>query len=146
MSECENSVDFWVDELTHDINPEHFNHHENFIPYMHDDKISSFGNWMWNNGYNVGLANLQAKVNTYCVPQWISVKDRLPEKDGTYLTCNKNGDYVVWGFDTENESFGYVDYEYDEMYSKLDVWQEVKVTHWMPFPEPPESEVVDGVR
>lgn len=49
-----NSVDFWVEELTHDINPEHFNHHENFIPYMHDEKISSFGNWMWNNGYNVG--------------------------------------------------------------------------------------------
>ena len=68
MSEFEKSVDFWVDELTHDINPEHFNHHENFIPYMHDEKISSFGDWMWNNGYNVGLANLQTKVNTYCVP------------------------------------------------------------------------------
>lgn len=68
------SVDFWVEELTHDINPEHFNHHENFIPYMHDEKISSFGNWMWNNGYNVGLANLQTKVNTYCAPQWVSHK------------------------------------------------------------------------
>ena len=79
MNEQINSVDFWVEELTHDINPEHFNHHENFIPYMHDEKISSFGNWMWNNGYNVGLANLQTKVNTYCVPQWVSVKDRLPE-------------------------------------------------------------------
>lgn len=69
MSEQINNVDFWVDELTHDINPEHFNHHENFIPYMHDEKISSFGNWMWNNGYNVGLVNLQTKVNTYCVSQ-----------------------------------------------------------------------------
>lgn len=68
MSEQINSVDFWVEELTHDINPEHFNHHENFISYMHDEKISSFGNWMWNNGYNVGLVNLQTKVNTYCVP------------------------------------------------------------------------------
>ena len=74
MNEQINSVDFWVEELTHDINPEHFNHHENFIPYMHDEKISSFGDWMWNNGYNVGLVNLQTKVNTYCVPQWTSYK------------------------------------------------------------------------
>ena len=79
MNEQINSVDFWVDELTHDINPEHFNHHENFIPYMHDEKISSFGNWMWNNGYNVGLANLQTKINTYCAPQWTLHETPKPE-------------------------------------------------------------------
>lgn len=72
MSEQTNSVDFWVEELTHDINPEHFNHHENFIPYMHDEKIRSFGDWKWYKGYNAGLVNLQTKVNTYCVPQWTS--------------------------------------------------------------------------
>lgn len=74
MNEQINNVDFWVDELTKDTDPEHFGFHENFISYMYDKKIYGFGNWMWNNGHNVGLFNLQTKVNTYCVPQWISHK------------------------------------------------------------------------
>ena len=120
------SVDFWVEELTHDINPEHFNHNENFIPYMHDEKISSFGNWMWNNGYNVGLANLQTKVNTYCAPQWISVKDRLPEPNTLVLVYSKQGKYI-------NLKTDYITCNGKWFYSFL-------VTHWMPLPEPPESE------
>ena len=60
---------------------------------------------------------------------WVSVKDKLPDKCGKYMTCNKNDDYVIWYFDKENEKFGCSDYEY-----------EVEVTHWMPLPQKPESE------
>jgi hypothetical protein len=127
MSKCEKSVDFWVDELTHDINPEHFNHNENFIPYMHDEKISSFGDWMWNNGYNVGLYNLQTKINTYCVPQWISVKDRLPEKHGWYLTAHKKTYPTDSGIKICFFCHGYFT-------------TDKEVTHWRPLPEYPESE------
>lgn len=129
MGEQINSVDFWVEELTHDINPEHFNHNENFIPYMHDEKISSFGDWMWNNGYNVGLYNLQTKINTYCAPQWISVKDRLPETIDDVIVCNEYGTvYSAW-------------YNNNNMwvYALTDVIITCKITHWMPMPKPPKE-------
>ena len=114
MSEQINSVDFWVEELTHDINPEHFNHHENFISYMHDEKISSFGNWMWNNGYNVGLANLQAKVNTYCISQsheTTTFKTIATDTRGyaCQFSCNACGCVVSRAYYMRPDQF---DYEY----------------------------------
>jgi hypothetical protein len=51
---------------------------------------------------------------------WISVKDRLPEKDGEYLTyCNdsKNGNIDVDPFFDDCYPYG--------------------VTHWQPLPAPP---------
>lgn len=69
-----NSVVFWTEELAKVTDPEEFDFHENFVLYMHDEKFSSFGNWMWNRGYNAGLINLQTKINTYCAPQWVSHK------------------------------------------------------------------------
>lgn len=70
------------------------------------------------------------------VPKWISVKDRLPEKEGGYLVRKVHA------------------YSDKDGYSKIDVciyckmrdpeWigcgNLCKVTHWMPLPEPPEEE------
>lgn len=134
MSEQINSVDFWVDELTKDIDPDHFGFHKRVIPYRDDEKISKYGSWMWNNGYNVGLYNLQTKVNTYCIPQWISVKDRLPENVRDVVVCDECGNVF-------------------SAYYTTDRWQYAftikpcipKVAYWMPLPEPPESEGVDGI-
>lgn len=82
---------------------------------------------------------------------WISVKDRLPEEPGYYLTasdapagfpklirilmhvkdlhkvdpCNFRGKHRPGWVDWDDE-YGY--YEYDA------------VTHWMPLPNPPEGE------
>lgn len=64
MGEQINSVDFWVEELTKDISD--FNISDAYLD------VSGYGQWMWDNGYNAGLVNLQTKVNTYCVPQWTS--------------------------------------------------------------------------
>ena len=70
MSEREKSVDFWVEELTKDTDPEHFDSY--FDIFHYSINMRSYGQWMWNRGYNAGLVNLQTKVNTYCVPQWVS--------------------------------------------------------------------------
>ena len=52
--------------------------------------------------------------------EWISVNDRLPDKA---MWC------LVWdGLDVEKEYF------YDDHFAFGDI------THWMPLPEPPESE------
>jgi hypothetical protein len=61
------------------------------------------------------------------VQEWISVKDRLPEKDGIYLTCNKKKEYEFHFFQTGKRMWPAV-------------WAEDGVTHWMPLPEPPKGE------
>ena len=59
--------------------------------------------------------------------QWISVQDRLPEKDGGALVCYGKAVFIarfvggVW---------------YENFLYQLPV----KVSYWMPLPEPPEVE------
>lgn len=61
-------------------------------------------------------------------PEWISVKDRLPESEGDYLCAFDDG-YV--------SSAEWIDGEWD-------LWVDSgKVTHWMPLPEPPAQDEGD---
>ena len=54
--------------------------------------------------------------------EWISVGDRLPERNGRYLThCNIEGQSLVCVL----------------YYSKVGGFNEGTVTHWMPLPEAP---------
>ena len=70
------------------------------------------------------------------VPQWISVKDRLPEPKhefdarNWYLVALSNGVVKELAYEFHNHSvFGYG-------------WRETAypVTHWMPLPQPPKGE------
>lgn len=61
------------------------------------------------------------------MPEWISVKDRLPKEDGIYLTCNKKKQYEFHLFQTSKRMW-------------QAIWEEDDVTHWMPFPEQPKGE------
>lgn len=68
------------------------------------------------------------------MPEWISVKDRLPEEMQTVLVFDQIEKISTMTFYT------------DSMYGKCwsdDYEQEINlgwVTHWMPLPEPPEGE------
>lgn len=55
---------------------------------------------------------------------WVNVKDRQPKEIGMYLVADSEG-YV-----TTNFYFGVGLWMYDDEF-----------THWMPFPNPPRSEV-----
>ena len=55
---------------------------------------------------------------------WISVKDKLPEKNGNYLVCLNNGEITTDIFDEEELFMGFWGY----------------MTHWRPLPKAPESE------
>lgn len=57
--------------------------------------------------------------------EWISVKDRLPEHSNTVLCVTKNGRPFVC--------------KYDHAWKHWAVSGSVKVTHWMPLPEPPKD-------
>ena len=63
------------------------------------------------------------------VPRWISVKERLPEADGTYVVYMPPPSEPI------------ITAEYSD--SRWDDWEvdiTKYVTHWMPLPEPPEVE------
>ena len=83
------------------------------------------------------------------VQEWISVKDRLPEKDGAYLvTTNSFGDRQSVKFRWFAKDGENVD-AYD-LAGQKDVWYLYdiecgyvsinSVTHWMPLPLPPKGE------
>ena len=80
--------------------------------------------------------------------EWISVNDRLPE----YIKFDEVGNSwtnMVLAWDGRNiycgEFTNYVEYNHIEFYGvevgEIDGYGDiVKVTHWMPLPEPPKGE------
>lgn len=67
--------------------------------------------------------------------EWISVKDRLPEKEKLVLCCKNKSNLLFIG--------KCLDATYAEgVQAFVDVgrWLSVGVTHWMPLPEPPKGE------
>ena len=89
------------------------------------------------------------KENGVTVQEWISVNDRLPEKDGAYLVTT-NG---VSGLQNVKTRWFAKDGEMVDAYDlagQKDVWYlydiecgyvSIKtVTHWMPLPQPPKEE------
>jgi hypothetical protein len=71
-------------------------------------------------------------------PGWISVKDRLPEKDGEYLVRFDNKAIHNAEYESKCGSFGYwLAIMWDE---DADWFPYVGVTHWMPLPQPPKGE------
>lgn len=80
--------------------------------------------------------------------EWISVKDRLPKKNGKYLCFKVNnvlpGGYVRIYFFANNlkkvDKYDFYDanrngwYDYDSEWGYYEV---SNITHWMPLPEPP---------
>lgn len=67
--------------------------------------------------------------------EWISVKERLPEAGGKYLTISPTGIYSVLNYSVRYRAFN----AYDEQ-PKSSLKYSINVTHWMPLPEPPKEE------
>ena len=67
--------------------------------------------------------------------QWISVTERLPEKDGKYLCTVKSFSHY------NSKQYRYVDVLVfqDYCFFEFGLGTE-RVTHWMPLPEPPKEE------
>ena len=105
-----------------DTNPDHYRvNGADFVKYMHDPKISGFGNWMFANGFNSGV---EACTN------WTSVEDKLPDRSGKYLVYMSAEDRPIiktsYWLASKQTWLGV------EACSVL-----IHITHWMPLPEPP---------
>lgn len=62
--------------------------------------------------------------------KWISVDDRLPERDTDVLVFGEHMNTQVGFLFSSNELWFLTLMDMDEI---------VDVTHWMPLPEPPET-------
>ena len=60
---------------------------------------------------------------------WISVKERLPEKDTSVLFSDKESVFL---------GFLLSDMGHDPFWSSYDYLENHNITHWMPLPEPPK--------
>lgn len=83
------------------------------------------------------------------MPEWISVKDRLPDKNGRYLCCKESvcgGEYIdicsfaknlykVDKYDFKGmKRMGWYTYDSEWGYGEM-----CGVTHWMPLPDLPKE-------
>ena len=90
--------------------------------------------------------------NGVVVPQWTSVKDRLPETNGKYLCAEYSKTFKKQylnvsrfardlykvdkhDFCDEKGKSGFYGYS-----SEWGYFKESDITHWMPLPEPPKAE------
>lgn len=73
------------------------------------------------------------------MPEWISVKDRLPEGYDTYLVLvhGKPNKHITLFEAYELAEYLPSDGWYIETYPD---WDEPIITHWMPLPEPPKED------
>lgn len=69
------------------------------------------------------------------VGEWISVKDRLPDSNGYYLTYY-GGNCPVLSYSTKHKLFN----TFDEVDSEGAKRYHIAVTHWMSLPQPPKGE------
>jgi hypothetical protein len=72
------------------------------------------------------------------VVDWISVKDRLPEKNQFVLTYNNSGN----GYHPQDVQRFYDTYiSNNETKERSPIFSELSigVTHWMPLPKPPKE-------
>ena len=78
-----------------------------------------------------GLADdvMDIIANRVAVQEWISVNDRLPEKEGEYITYTDKGEIHFDCFCI-----------YPNHGTKFWVGGNGKVTHWMPLTQPPKGE------
>lgn len=75
------------------------------------------------------LRDQQARENQK--PQWISVKDRLPDRGAKVLTRDK------WGHIRDRALYIFEDGT--KIFRPDGLIPEKDVTHWMPLPEPPKA-------
>lgn len=70
--------------------------------------------------------------------EWISVKDRVPDDyvEVFYIALNENGSKERMTGHRENGRWTHCCL----WYSTIHLNDEIKVTHWMPLPEPPVME------
>jgi hypothetical protein len=74
--------------------------------------------------------------------EWISVKNRLPERNTLVLITANGRTYTATLFDVDGIEYWAVNNRgnSDDPSTKVERVRATAITHWMPLPEPPEKE------
>ena len=136
-----NIIKYFSSRLIRSTNPSDFLYNENFVKFMDNEKINSFGKWMFNNGYNAGVTELAMKLNNHF--EWISVKDKLPNEEGVCVLAYAS-DSAKGVFVSIYNGLTYKRKDDDSLptpifMDRYGCIQIGGVTHWMPLPNPPEK-------
>ena len=67
--------------------------------------------------------------------EWISVKDKLPEKSGAVLVHSASGWMETVHYSATHKLFNAYDHNEKAEVEKY----AIECTHWMPLPEPPKE-------
>ena len=69
---------------------------------------------------------------------WISVKDRLPARDGEYMVYGQSE--AMWELLPDSDPIWVCNYYKKHGFYSIELRREYDyITHWMPLPEPPEE-------
>ena len=96
----------------------------------------------------IQVFRVQQALDHYLPRQkWISIKDRLPEKDGTVIICfRQNGTIHVTSAEWESWDGRFWN-DRGRLISPTEAIDPTsptyEITHWMPLPEPPETKQED---
>lgn len=83
------------------------------------------------------------------MPEWISVKDRLPDtmqdkspSSGWNAEYAMTDDVLCFIDECQRQTVAWYSYTYDEWTTTDEcmVYKYGEITHWMPLPEPPKEE------
>ena len=91
----------------------------------------------------VGLDALAMAISALEKTKWISVKDRLPDKDGCYIVtaCDEGcscDDGIWYGTVVIEAEYYEGEWLWNENGTEYDITD--LVTHWQPMPQPPKGE------
>lgn len=84
----------------------------------------------------VHFLDLIDDMPTRSMPQWISVKDRLPESSCMVFCFDGFHNFYVTEYSAKHKKFNANDTEGGDFYA-LET-----ITHWMPIPEPTKEETI----
>lgn len=98
---------------------------EALLPYAYDPQYQQM---LLRDACQMAAEVLRGAVDTNVCDKWISVKERMPEHSGEYLVSS-----AELGAQFVDTSFYFDDKQQWALFGE-------HLTHWMPFPEPPEKD------
>lgn len=92
-------------------------------------KFEESEDWYLYKDYEKREKSFKAGVQWGIKSKWISVDDRLPDENTSVLVCNANGTT----YDEREADIAYLE---NGQFDGVWCGRELKVTHWMPLPDP----------